>query len=106
MEKPLSIVEQDARLLASLAKVMPHIVLKEQQNATLKALLEEKKQLVQRLESFLREVERERPNRPCNCSDAADYSHPLMRITLRRQRQRDQLTALLARFGIETDASS
>ena len=59
MEKVLSVEEQDAQLLASLAQDEVQVTLKEEQNRQLKALLAEKKQLVQRLESFLREVEQE-----------------------------------------------
>jgi hypothetical protein len=59
MQTGLSVEEQDTRLLAFLAQQEPKLVLKEQQNVHLKALLEEKKQLVQRLENFLREIEQE-----------------------------------------------
>ena len=59
MNESLSVEEQDARLLASLAEREPQVALKEKQNAQLRALLEEKKQLVQRLENFLHEIERE-----------------------------------------------
>jgi predicted RNA-binding Zn ribbon-like protein len=59
MEKALSVEEQDAQLLASLAQDEVKVTLKEEQNRQLKALLAEKKQLAQRLESFLREVEQE-----------------------------------------------
>jgi predicted RNA-binding Zn ribbon-like protein len=59
MEKALSVEEQDAQLMASLAQDKVQVALKEEQNRQLKALLAEKKQLVQRLESFLREVEQE-----------------------------------------------
>jgi hypothetical protein len=59
MENPLSLEEQDYRLLASLPQEEARIAQKEQQNTQLATLLAEKKQLVLRLESFLREVEQE-----------------------------------------------
>ena len=59
MDASLSTEEQDARILANLARQELQITLKEQQNDRLRSLLEEKKQLAQRLENFLREIEQE-----------------------------------------------
>ena len=52
MEKDLSVEEQDALLLASLTQATAQVTRKEQQNAQLKALLAEKKQLTALLARF------------------------------------------------------
>ena len=54
MERDLSVEEQDALVLASLTHDAAQVAHKEQQNREIQALVAEKKQLVQRLESFLR----------------------------------------------------
>lgn len=59
MESTLAPDEQDTRVMNSLAQAEAQVRVKEQQNAELKALLQEKQVLVQRLENFLREIEQE-----------------------------------------------
>lgn len=59
MDSTLATDEQDTRVMNSLAQAEAQVRVKEQQNAELKALLQEKQVLVQRLENFLREIEQE-----------------------------------------------